>query len=344
MCRHVCTSGNISSHESDYPRGRGLILDKILEGRLEYGVDLVQAVYNCCLCGLCWSNCEGGYMPHQLILSSREDIADKGMAPAAVSGIIKKIESGKNPYGRSSKIYQGDERKADTLYYMGDYIKFNSPLVADSVVNILKRAGSDYAILKDEPTDGKIMTLLGFTEKARDAAQRLSKRIMDITPETILVSDPLSYDCLKNDFPAYGLSLKPEVVHISEYIAGLIDKKKIKVKKADVKVTLADSEFLGRYNLVFEPPRKVIKAVAGSGFKEMIKNREKALATGEAAFLFNGSLKVMGKMIGSRLCRAAQDVDAGTIVTLSGIAKENIKDCGNRDVFEISEFIWQNIK
>ena len=344
MCRHVCTSGNISFHESDYPRGRGLILDKIIEGRLKYDDDLVQAVYNCCLCGLCWSNCQGGYTPHQLIISSREDIAGMGMAPAAVSEIIKKIESGKNPYNRTSKIYDGNEKKAGILYYMGDYVKFNSHSIADSMVNIMEKAGSDYTILKDEPTDGKIMALLGFTGKARDAAVMLNKKFDSLGPEMIIVSDPLSYDCFKNDFATYGIRLKPRVIHVSEYIAGLIDNKKIEVRKADIKVTLADSEFLGRYNLVFDAPRQAIRAVAGNGFREMIKNREKALATGEAAFLFNGDVRIMGKIIGSRLCKAAQDIDIGTIVTVSGIAKENMKDCKNIDIFEISEFICQNIK
>jgi Fe-S oxidoreductase len=344
MCRHVCTSGNISFHESDYPKGRGLILDNILEQRMDYNIDLVQSIYNCCLCGLCWSNCEGGYEPHKLILSSRRDIVEKGAVPEAALNIIKRIESGKNPYGRNSKAYQGNGRKADILYFMGDYTKFSGHPIADAVENILKKTGEKYSILDEEPTDGKIMAILGFRQKAKKAAESLNNRFKDIGVKKIVVSDPLSYDCLKNDFPSYGIELDARIVHISEYLEECISKARIKVGKAKESVTLLDSEFLGRFNGIYEAPRKVIKAAAVKSFLEMEKNREYALATGEASFLFNNEAGIMGKMIGSRLCKAINSIDAMNAVTLSGMAKENLGKCKNIKVFEISEFIWQNIK
>jgi Fe-S oxidoreductase len=344
MCRHVCTSGNISFHESDYPRGRGLILDNILEQRMEYNPDLVQSIYNCCLCGLCWSNCEGGYMPHKLILSARRDIVEKGAVPEAASNIIKRIESGKNPYGLKSKAYRGNGRKADVLYFMGDFTKFSGHPIAISVENIMQKAGEKYAILDEEPTDGKIMAIMGFREKAIKTAESLSNRFKDIGAKKIVVSDPLSYDCLKNDFPAYGIELDARIMHISEYLEECINKARIKVGKVKDHVTLLDSEFLGRFNGIYDAPRKVIKAVAGGEFKEMVKNKEYALATGEASFLFNGKTSLMGKMIGSRICEAVSSIDAGISVTLSGIAKENLGKCKNIKIFEISEFIWQNIE
>ncbi|MCK5567585.1 MAG: (Fe-S)-binding protein [Actinomycetia bacterium] len=343
MCRHVCTSGNISFHESDYPRGRGLILDKIFEGRIEYTPDLSDTIYNCCLCGLCWSNCEGGYKPHKLILTAREDIVNQNRIPGAVLEIVEKIESGRNPYAGSSEVYKGKEKNADILYYMGDYVKFNSHSIAESVMKILKKAGASYSIFKNEQTDGKILSLLGFTAKARDMAKKLYQRIMDLNPGTILVSDPLSYDSFKNDFPAYGIKLKTRVLHISQYLADLIKKKKLKVKQLNEKVTLADSEFLGRFNQVFDAPRKVLKAVAGNNIIEMKNNKEMALATGEAAIIFNGKISMVGNIIGSRICKEAADAGARTIITLSGVARRNMKDCREMDVFEISEFICQNI-
>lgn len=344
MCRHVCTSGNISYHESDYPRGRGLILDNIYEGRAEYEPDFVDAVYNCCICGLCWSNCQGGYMPHRLILSSRKDIHDAGRIPDEVREMVDRIESGVNPYGDASAKYGGREKKAAVLYFMGDYIKYNGHAIAESVTGILERSGESYAILEDEPTDGKIMALLGFKEKARKAAEILGHRLDGLHPETIVVSDPLSYDFFKNDLSAYGIGLDAGVLHISEYLDRAIDSKKIRVSGVKHNVTLADSEFLGRFNGIFDPPRRVLKAAAGRNFIEMGKNRDKALATGEAAFIFNRKPLAMGKMIGSRLCMAARETGADIVVTLSGIAKRNMQECLDMDIFEISEFIWQNIK
>ncbi len=343
MCRHVCTSGNISYHESDYPRGRGLILDKILEGRIEYLPDLVNTIYNCCLCGVCWANCEGGFKPHELIKSARMDIVDQDKVPQIVSEFAGKLIKDKNPFQGPDKIFKGKEEQAEVLYYMGDFIKFNDHSIADSVLSILEKAGIKHTILESEPSEGRILSLLGFRDEAKKKAVELHQRITDLGPGIILVSDPVSYDGFKNEFGSFGLELKPEVLHISEYIDRLIDKKRLKLRPVSRKTTIADSEFLGRFNKVFDAPRKVVKAAVGDNMVEMMKSREKALATGEAAFIFNGEVSGMGDILGSKICREAIDTGAQILITLSGIAKSNFRKCKELDVFEISEFICQNM-
>ena len=343
MCRHVCTSGNISYHESDYPRGRALILDKILEGRIEYSPDLVNTIYNCCLCGVCWANCEGGFKPHEFIKSARMDIVDQDKTPQEVAELTGKLIEGRNPYRGPDKIFKGKEEQAEVLYYMGDFIKFNDHSIADSVLSILEKAGIKHTILENEPSDGKILNLLGFRDEAKKKAEKLNKRIIDLNPDIILVSDPISYDGFKNDFGSFDLELKPEILHISEYIDYLLNKKRLKLKQVKKKVTLADSEFLGRFNKVFDAPRKVIKAITGDDIIEMKDSREKALATGEAAFIFNGVISGILDRLGSRICKEANDIGAEVIITLSGISKSGLKKCKGLEVFEISEFICQNM-
>lgn len=343
MCRHVCTSGNISYHESDYPRGRALILDKILEGRIEYLPDLVDTIYNCCLCGVCWANCEGEFKPHEFMKSARMDIVDQDKIPQEVSELTGRLMEGRNPYQGPDKIFKGKEEQAEVLYYMGDFIKFNDHSIADSVLSILEKAGIKHTILESEPSDGRILSLLGFRDEAKKKAVELHQRITDLDPGIILVSDPVSYDGFKNEFPSFGLELKPEVLHISEYIDRLLDKKRLKLKPVSKKITIADSEFLGRFNKIFDAPRKVVKAAAGNNMIEMKKSREKALATGEAAFIFNGEISGMGDILGSKICKEARDAGAQILITLSGIAKSSLKKCKELDVFEISEFICQNM-
>ena len=61
MCRHVCTMGLATGWESDTPRGRSLVLFKVLRGHTEYNDDLVASIYRCCLCGMCQAWCKGDY-------------------------------------------------------------------------------------------------------------------------------------------------------------------------------------------------------------------------------------------------------------------------------------------
>ncbi len=341
MCRNVCTSGNLSYHESDYPRGRGLVLDSIYNNNLEYDTDIVNAIYNCFLCGCCWSNCEGNYRMHELIKSARIDIVDSGNAPQAAQEIRSKMLSGKNPFGDDNDAYKAEEKKADILYIMGDNIKFNSHDIPRAVRDLLSKMNIDHTLLNDEPSSGKILGLLGFSKDSRELAQKLYDRIKEIDPKVILVSDPLIYDLLKNDFPSYGFKIAPatKIMHISQYLAKLLKDGKLKLKKSKNRITLLDSEFLGRFNKVYDEPRKILKEIAGDSFVEMRWTKEKALSAGEAAFIFNGRLFSDGHILGEKICKEARDIDTDTIITLSPAAKENLSRCKDIKIVDIAEFV-----
>jgi Fe-S oxidoreductase len=341
MCRHVCTSGNLSYHESDYPRGRGLILDKVYNNNLEYGMDIVNAIYNCFLCGCCWSNCEGNYKMHELVRSARVDIVNSGFAPQAAEDIRSKLLSGKNPFGDNNTAYKAEERKAGLLYVMGDNIKFNDHSIARNVEGILSKLKIDYTLLNNEPSDGKILSLLGYKEDSKKLAEKLYTRIKEINPKVILVSDPLVYDLLKNDYPSYGFKISPaiNIMHISQYLEKSLKDGKLKLKKSKNIITLLDSEFLGRFNKVYDEPRKILKDIAGDSFVEMKWIKDKALSAGEAAFVFNGKLFSDSNIIGEKICREAKDIDADTIITLSPAAKENLSGCKDIKIVDIAEFV-----
>jgi Fe-S oxidoreductase len=341
MCRHVCTSGNLSYHESDYPRGRGLILDKIYNNNLEYNTDIVNAIYNCFLCGCCWSNCESDYKMHELIKSARIDIVNSGFAPQITDEIRNKMFSGKNLFGNNNTAYKVEERKAGLLYLMGDNIKFNQHGIVRAVEDLLSKLKIDYTLLNNEPSGGKILDLLGYSKDSRELAEKLYTRIKEINPKVILVSDPLIYDLLKNDYPSYGFKITPatKIMHISQYLAKLLKDGKLKLKKSKNKVTLLDSEFLGRFNKIYDEPRKILKEIAGDSFVEMRWVKDKALAAGEAAFIFNGKLFSDGHILGEKICKEARDIGVDTIITLSPAAKENLKGCKDIKIIDIAEFV-----
>ena len=351
MCRHKCTSGNISFHESDYPRGRGLLLDKIVKGTLKYDTDIVESLYNCSLCGCCWSHCEGDFKMHSAVEASRKDIVDMKCQPRVVNDIRELIINNKNPYfnmavGKDT-IYKTSEKnmnkKSEFLYFMGDNIKYNFHDIASKTINILKMLGLDFTILQNEPTDGKILKLMGFIKDAKKKVKEVSKLISNLGIKTVVVSDPLSYDTFINDFPFYGIKNDVKIIHTSQFFNGYI--KELSLKKINKKVTIADSEFLGRFNSVFEEPRDLLRAVSDS-FVEMRWNRSKALATGEAAFVFNNESFKYGDVIGNAICSEAEKVGAELIMTLSATAKKNMcKDCNSKSIkiMEVSELFWEAI-
>jgi Fe-S oxidoreductase len=351
MCRQSCPSEFISFRESDTPRGRAMLLQSVYIAEKEYNQSTIEAIYNCFVCGSCTSWCAGaeigGYDIPELIKSARKDIVKKGMALDVVEKIKLSLLENNNPYnllGSTSFTHSIVEKKADILYLLGEEINFKNHEIAIAAISIFDKLKLSFTLLKDEPTSGKIFDLLGYENESKLKAEELHKKIIASGCKTIIVSDPLEFDVLKNDYPKWGFHFTDgiKIYHLSEFIADIIQSGKIKLKATDEIVTLADSEFLGRFNKVFEAPRIVIQSSANN-FKELRWNHEKMLSTGEAAFTFNDKNFTQGSNLGEKIIALANDVHAKKIITLSATAKNNIGNQLGIETLDIAEFVVELI-
>ncbi|MGM0366907.1 MAG: 4Fe-4S dicluster domain-containing protein [Actinomycetota bacterium] len=346
MCKHVCPSGSYSYFESDYPRGRALIMDRILEGKNDYTKDMIDALYNCFLCDSCHAHCEGNWELPKAVKMARYDIASRGLEPGRAKKIKESLESFGHPFvgERLKPVEISYERGCKLLYIMGPHIRFKHHSLAEAVKGITAKAGDCFSVMEDEPGCGAVLDMLGYRKEAKKAGKLLFERIKEKSPETILVSDPVLYHCLKNDFAEWGLKFDKRVSleHITGYVLRNIDAGKLKLKKIDKKVTLVDSEYLCRFSGLCSEPREVLKKTFGSNFIEMRHNKLQMLPTGEAAFLFNNS-RVEGSVLGKRIAEEAETAGADIAVTLSAAAKENMQGDFKQEVLEFGEFVQKLI-
>jgi Fe-S oxidoreductase len=97
--------------------------------------------------------------------------------------------------------------------------------------------------------------------------------------QAIITTDPHTYNTLKNEYPADINGSRP-ILHYAELLDDLITSGKLKLsKQLGYKVTYHDPCYLGRYNDVFDAPRRVIRAT-GCELIEMPRNRGSALCCG----------------------------------------------------------------
>lgn len=351
MCRHACPSEFIRYRESDTPRGRAILLHNVYRAGTEFDASAIEAIYNCFLCGACKSWCAGydlgGYDIPELIKFARRDIVNKGLAPAIVEKIKVSLVENENPYSldiNTSFSATSEEKPADILYYMGPEMNFKNHEIAKAAILIFEHLNIPFTILKQEPASGKILDLLGYRDEAIGKSKNLAGRIKNTGCKTLVVSDPLAYDAFKNDYPEWGIELENiKVVHLAEFLAVQLRQGKLQLKKISDKVTLADSEFLGRNNNIYEVPREVVKAAAGAHFVEMQWNREYMQSAGEAAFVFDSEMFGEGNELGEKISQKAESAGAEIIVTLSATAKNNITAGSNLKVLDLVEFVAEVI-
>lgn len=331
MCRHVCTTGVVTGRESDTPRGRALVLFKILKGHTEWSDELIDAVYRCCLCGLCETWCQADSSPPDAILEARRAIVAGGRAPQMVARVRERLLAEGNPLGlprneRFKAIHVGDAlgRNADVLYYVGCDTAYRRPEIANALLKILRASGVDVAILADEHSTGKPLELLGYREDARAMSQSLMDMIRASGCKTVVTTCPSSLDALTRDFTALGLDTSSvEMLHATAYVERLVTEGRLpQLRPTSAVVTPLDDTYLGRRHGLFDAPRRLLGTIPGLVLREMTWSRELAYACGEPGGVFGLLHPELSVRLAQRVWGEATRTGADTLATCCPVVKE----------------------
>jgi len=188
-------------------------------------------------------------------------------------------------YQISSLQYPIPNTQSPTLYFAGcapHYDALFAPLgvagtqVAQASVRIMNALGIEPLVLADERCCGHDLLWEGDMDGFLKLAQLNAELIRASGVKRIVSSCPECVRALKIDYPAHGISLNVEVIHLSELISNLQSPiSKVKGKT----VTFHDPCRLGRHLGIYDAPRKVLE---GLGYKvvEMRHARRNALCCG----------------------------------------------------------------
>jgi Fe-S oxidoreductase len=244
------------------------------------------------------------------------------------------------------KIKDARKEPVDYLWFVGDYASYSPTLTETTMktVEVFRKAGIDFGILYDgERNSGNDVRRIGEEGLFEMLVEKNMEAFKKSDFKAIVTTDPHSYNALKNEYPFNGNGSTP-VLHYTELLDQLINEGKLVFnKKLNYKVTYQDPCYLGRYNGVYDAPRRVIEAT-GCKLIEMPRHGPRALccsAGGGRIWMEEG--EITERASESRVYEAVhlEDVSVFVVACPKDITmfKDSVKTAGQEERIEVMDLI-----
>ena len=303
MCRHLDPVGNVTFRESDTPRGRALIVDRMrMDRECMKDPDFIDALYRSALSAANRTHCVSRYDETGLALAARQDIVEAGLAPEKVKALAKELEN----------VSFSVKGKGDVLYY-GSF-----PALYPKCKTL---SGND---------PGKALEVLGFIKESKKVLAAFKQAVADSKCKTLVVAEPSAYDFLKDKLAGV------KVVHCTEHLHAA-PAKACRTRKA----YYLESDFLKNYDGNPPAPRELLKK-CGYALQPFGTNSEESYAVGEGAVVFDDLNPELAEKLCSRVVGLAGALKKPLFITASLYVRDTLKKYNPKiEIVSIEEAIAQ---
>jgi Fe-S oxidoreductase len=227
VCIDVCPL------KEQYPVAPSYFFKEVREGHASEPLTL-----NCLLCGRCEEACPVGLHPNDIRIGTRAQ--------------QKLSRDFSFPY-----LIDGAHHSADVVYFAGCMTHL-TPGIINSMHRIMNSAHVDYYFMDEHGgvCCGRPLKMQGKLDAAKALAEHNAAIIHAARPRMLVTSCPI---CLKGFKEDYQLEIP--VMHHSQFINLLVEKKKLNLGDLDINISYHDPCELGRGCGIYHEPRQVLNRI-----------------------------------------------------------------------------------
>ena len=313
------------------------------------GVIDAKTMESCMSCMACMDACPVEIEHLKSFTRLNRQLTDQGDIQSSMQDVFQNVMTKGNTFGDSPgaradwteelefEVADARDTEVEYLWYVGDYPSYDdrNKKVARSLARIFEAADVEVGILyDDEVYDGNDIRRVGEEFLYNEQAGTLIDSFENCEFETIVCTDPHSYNTFKNEYPEvdfeefaddpmmefdiegfWNENGDVEVYHWTQAVEELVDSGALGLDgtELDYAVTYHDPCHLGRYNDEYEAPRQLVEAT-GCDLHEMPRNRANSFCCGGGGGGLWMEMEEDEKPSEERLREALEDTDAGSSI------------------------------
>jgi Fe-S oxidoreductase len=254
-----------------------------------------KVLWQCTTCMACVQECPVMIEHVDSIVDMRRDLVlTESEFPSSLNNVFKSLETNFTPWvfnasdranwaeGLGIKTL-AEDNNGEILFWVGCAGSFDDRYkkVSVALAKLMQKANIDFRILGiEEKCNGDTARRLGNEYLAQMLITENIETLNNYGVKKIVTACPHCMHSLKSEYKQFGGNF--EVIHHTELIEELIRDGKIQIKDDGnkEKLTYHDSCYLGRYNNIYDSPRKSLNYLNSFDYLEMERNKSKGLCCG----------------------------------------------------------------
>lgn len=342
MANYICPPYKVTRREANSPRGLALLVS-LVTGPQQRKLEPVMAerMYQCSSCYLCTSHGYDDTDPAALFIAARADIVEAGLAPAAVLKLRDRLLAKPKPLKVRGRA------KAAVGVVVDPYIAADFPRELAANIELLEKAGVEFAVLGAEEGCGAQLFELGFLAEARRRAAEVAKQAASF--ETLVFFSPYDFKLFTGWSADLGVELPAAVgkVPLPAYLARLARDGKLKPggagkKGAKTAVSYLDAGHFVRPGTSFEGIAELVASFPGIELKPLWRGGR--LAPTDSGDFLPQVYPEIAAGVDAKLLELVKETGSGTILvsclyTLANLRRAAAAAAGSPAIEDLGTFL-----